>query len=150
VGMLLGVLSAFLSSLFAVLNGKFLEEHSATKISFYEFLSGVAFISILLCFTPDGFSADFFKISWSDLGCLLLLASICTAYAFIASVHVMRFISPFTVVLNYNLEPVYGIVLALLWFPETETMSSLFYLGSLLILITVGLNGVFKSKKTGA
>ena len=150
VGMLLGVLSAFLSSLFAVLNGKFLEEHSATKISFYEFLSGVAFISILLCFTPDGFSADFFKISWSDLGCLLLLASICTAYAFIASVHVMRFISPFTVVLTYNLEPVYGIVLALLWFPETETMSSLFYLGSLLILITVGLNGVFKSKKTGA
>lgn len=49
-GMLLGIISAFLSSLFAVLNGKFLETHSATKISFYEFISGVLFISVFIYF----------------------------------------------------------------------------------------------------
>ena len=70
IGMLLGVLSAFLSSLFAVLNGKFLEEHSATKISFYEFLSGVAFISVILFCRDNGFSAEFFQISMSDFGYL--------------------------------------------------------------------------------
>ncbi len=145
-GMLLGVLSAFLSSLFAVLNGKFLETHSATKISFYEFISGVCFISILLLFFPNGFSKEFFNISLSDIGYLFILASVCTAYAFIASVHVMRYISPYTVVLTYNLEPIYGIILALLIFPETETMSTSFYLGASLILLTVLLNAIFKNR----
>jgi drug/metabolite transporter (DMT)-like permease len=145
-GMLLGVLSAFLSSLFAVLNGKFLEKHSATKISFYEFISGVLFISLLLLFFPNGFSAEFFNISLSDIGYLFLLASVCTAYAFIASVHVMRYISPYTVVLTYNLEPIYGIILALLIYPESETMSPSFYIGATLILITVLLNAIFKNR----
>ena len=59
----------------------------------------------------------------------------------------MRVISPFSVVLTYNLEPVYGIVLAFLCFPETETMSTSFYLGAILILFTVLLNGIFKRKQ---
>ena len=146
-GMLLGILSAFLSSLFAVLNGKFLEQHSATKISFYEFLSGVAFISIILFFVEDNLNWSFFNLGINNYGYLFILASICTAYAFIASVYVMRFISPFTVVLTYNLEPVYGICLALFFFPETETMSSTFYFGAALILFTVLLNAIFKGKR---
>ena len=116
-GIILGISSAFLSSLFAVLNGKFLEEHSATKISFYEFISGVIFISIFIQLFGDGFSPSYFKISGSDFGYLFILASVCTAYAFIASVYVMKQISPYTVVLTYNLEPIYGIVIAIIYFP---------------------------------
>ncbi|QCE39993.1 DMT family transporter [Psychroserpens sp. NJDZ02] len=146
-GMILGVISAFLSSLFAVLNGKFMEEHSATKISFYEFISGVFFISVyILCF-GEGFNTNHFNISMSDGLWLFVLASICTAYAFIASVHVMRFISPYTVVLTYNLEPIYGIVLALMLFPESETMSSSFYIGAFIILGVVLCNGILKNWK---
>lgn len=146
-GMILGIISAFLSSLFAVLNGKFLEEHSATKISFYEFLSGVFFISLyILCF-GEGFNVNHFNISLSDGLWLFVLASVCTAYAFIASVYVMRYISPYTVVLTYNLEPIYGIILALLLFPESETMSSSFYIGAFIILGVVLLNGVLKNLK---
>ena len=146
-GMILGIISAFLSSLFAVLNGKFLEEHSATKISFYEFLSGVFFISLyILCF-GEGFNVNHFNISLSDGLWLFVLASVCTAYAFIASVYVMRYISPYTVVLTYNLEPIYGIILALLLFPESETMSSSFYIGVFIILGVVLLNGVLKNLK---
>ncbi|MEL0644408.1 DMT family transporter [Olleya sp. Ti.3.14] len=146
-GMILGIISAFLSSLFAVLNGKFLEEHSATKISFYEFLSGVFFISLyILCF-GEGFNLNHFNISLSDGLWLFVLASVCTAYAFIASVYVMRYISPYTVVLTYNLEPIYGIILALMLFPESETMSSSFYIGAFIILGVVLLNGVLKNLK---
>ena len=146
-GMILGIISAFLSSLFAVLNGKFLEEHSATKISFYEFLSGVFFISLyILCF-GEGFNVNHFNISLSDGLWLFVLASVCTAYAFIASVYVMRYISPYTVVLTYNLEPIYGIILALLLFPESETMSSSFYIGAFIILGVVLLNGILKNLK---
>lgn len=146
-GIILGIVSAFLSSTFAVLNGKFLEEHTATVISVYEFISGVLFISLFMLFFGNGFSKEFFVLSASDFGYLFVLASVCTAYAFIASVYVMRFISPYTVVLTYNLEPVYGIILALLLFPESEIMSSSFYIGAAIIISVVMLNGILKSRK---
>jgi drug/metabolite transporter (DMT)-like permease len=75
---------------------------------------------------------------------LIILSSICTAYAFIASVKVMKFLSPYTVMLTINLEPVYGIILALLIFKEKEQMSTGFYLGAVIIVVTVILNGILK------
>ena len=75
------------------------------------------------------------------------MSSICTAYAFSASVKVMKFLSPFTVMLTINLEPIYGIILALLIFDDTEEMSPLFYIGALIILATVIANGIVKSYK---
>lgn len=146
-GIILGISSAFLSSLFAVLNGSFLKQHSATVISFYEFLSGVFFISIyILCF-GEGFSIDFFSLSQSDFGYLFILASVCTAYAFIASVYVMKMISPYTVVLSYNLEPIYGIIMALILFPEKEKMSASFYYGAIIIISVVLLNAILKNSR---
>ncbi|WP_430412932.1 DMT family transporter [Kordia sp.] len=147
-GIVLGVISAFLSSLFAVLNGKFLENHNATTISFYEFICGVVFISIYLIFATDGFrKEDFFLLSTNDWIYISILASICTAYAFIASTYIMHYISPYTVVLTYNLEIIYGIVLALLLFPIDEKMTPGFYYGSLLVVATVLANGVIKNKR---
>lgn len=146
-GIILGILSAFLSSLFAVINGKFLEKNSATVISFYEFLGGVLFITIFIPLFGDGFSLGFFKLSGFDYGYLFILASVCTAYAFIASVYIMNYISPYTVILTYNLEPVYGIILALILFPESEIMSPQFYLGAIIIITVVILNGVIKNTK---
>ncbi len=144
-GIVLGILSAFLSSLFAVLNGSFLKRHTPTVISFYEFLSGVFFISIYILLFGGGFSKSFFNLSASDFGYLFILASVCTAYAFIAAVHIMKVISPYTVVLSYNLEPVYGIILAVILFPEKEQMSSYFYYGAILIITTVLLNAILKN-----
>ena len=94
--------------------------------------------------SDQGFNEDFFILNSTDWMCLFVLASICTAYAFIASIHVMKQISPFSVVLTYNLEPIYGIVLALVLFPETETMTPMFYVGAILIICTVLLNAVYK------
>ncbi|MGZ0016441.1 DMT family transporter [Yeosuana sp. AK3] len=146
-GIVLGITSAFLSSLFAVLNGKFLQRHSATVISFYEFISGVAFITLFILLFYGGFSFQFFKLSLSDYSYLFILASVCTAYAFIAAVHVMKVLSPFTVILSYNLEPVYGIIIAIILFPEKEKMSPNFYYGAFIIIATVMLNGLLKNKR---
>ncbi len=145
-GIVLGISSAFFSSLFAVLNGVFLKKHSAIVISFYEFLSGVLFISLFIMCFEGGFSLEFLNITTRDFWLLFILASICTAYAFIASVHVMKLISPYTVVLTYNLEPVYGIVLAMILYPESEKMSTYFYYGASIIIATVVLNGVLKNR----
>lgn len=146
-GIVLGITSAFLSSLFAVLNGKFSQKYPATVISFYECVSGVIFITVFILLFRGGFSFGFFDLSVSDYSYLFILASVCTAYAFIAAVHVMKIISPYTVVLTYNLEPVYGIIIAMILFPEKEKMSSTFYYGAAIILVTVMLNGILKNKR---
>ncbi|NRD22393.1 DMT family transporter [Winogradskyella litoriviva] len=146
-GIILGLFSALFSTLFAVINGMFIQQHRATVISFYEFSSGVVFLTIFILCTGKTFNAEFFSLSNEDWIYLFILASVCTAYAFIGSVDVMRYISPFTVILSYNLEPIYGIAIALLLYPETETMSPQFYLGAILILITVLFDAVFKNYK---
>ncbi len=145
-GICLGIASALFSSLFAVINGKFVAHHNASTISFYEFISGVFFISLYIAFSNDGFDASFFKLSINDWLYLGILASVCTAYAFIASVYVMRYITPYSVVLTYNLEPIYGIFLALLFFPQTEFMPAVFYIGAALIICTVLMNALVKYK----
>ena len=145
-GIYLAVTSAFLSALFSVINGKYAKEYDPNVISLYELSSGVFFLSIYLFFAGS-FTPAFFALSVNDLIWLFLLSSICTAYAFSASVKVMKFLSPFTVMLTINLEPIYGIILALLIFKDGEEMSPLFYLGALIILATVIANGIVKSYK---
>ena len=145
-GIILALISAFLSALFAVINSKFVKEHDATVISFYELSGGVFFFSILLLF-GNSFNADFFQLTTKDFVYLLILSSVCTAYAFIASTAVMKFLRPYTVMLTINLEPIYGIILAVLIFKEKEKMSFEFYIGALIILFTVLLNVIIKSRK---
>lgn len=142
-GILLGLSSAFLSALFSVYNSKFAKIYDPTLISFYELTGGIVFFSLLLLGT-NSFSSSFFQISTSDWIYLAILSSLCTAYAFIASVKVMRFLSPYTVMLTINLEPIYGIILAVLVFQEKEKMNPQFYLGALIILVTVIANGIVK------
>lgn len=144
-GIELALTSAFLSALFSVINGKFAQEYNPTVISFYELFGGVLFLSIYLFFT-QGFSVQFFNISINDLLWLFVLSSICTAYAFIASVGVMKYLSPYTVMLTINLEPIYGIILALIVFQDKEKMSPQFYLGAAIILFTVIINGILKNR----
>ena len=145
-GVITALTSAFLSALFSVINGQFAKRINPTVISFYELLGGVLFFSVILFFSGQ-FSFDFFVLSSEDLFWLFILASICTAYAFIASVHVMKFLSPYTVMLTINLEPVYGIALAVLLFEEKEKMGLGFYIGALIILMTVIMNGLIRNFK---
>lgn len=142
-GIVLALISAFLSALFSVINGKFVLKHKASAISFYELMFGVLGITIYLVFTGK-FTVEFFTVSSQDWIYLVILASVCTAYAFIASIHVMKWISPYTVMLTINLEPVYGIILALIILGDSENMSPQFYYGAGIILLTVIANGIIK------
>ena len=151
-GIILALTSAFLSSVFSLINGKLAKREDASVISFYELLTGTLAITLFLLFSTffresgTGFSAEFFQLSSSDWMYLLLLASICTAYAFIASVAVMKHLSPYTIMLTINLEPIYGIVLAFMVFGSEEKMNPAFYFGAMLILTTVILNGILKTR----
>jgi drug/metabolite transporter (DMT)-like permease len=144
-GIILALTSAFLSATFAVINSKFVKDYDPTVISYYELAGGVLFFSIFLLFT-NSFNSEFFQLTTSDFVYLLILSSVCTAYAFIASTAVMKFLSPYTVMLTINLEPIYGIILAVIIFEDKEQMSPQFYVGAVIILLTVILNGILKSR----
>ncbi len=142
-GIVLALCSSFLGALFSVINGRFAVKYKASVISFYELAFGTLCISIFLAFSGS-FKISFFQLSSDDWIYLLILASICTAYAFIASIHVMKWISPYTLMLTINMEPVYGILLALMILGDSENMSPQFYYGASIILVTVIANGIIK------
>jgi len=142
-GMIYALVSIILGVLFTLMNGKLIEKHEPSIISFYEFLAGVGFITVYFLFQHK-FTSDFFLLTFNNWVLLLILASVCTAYAFTASVKVMRKLTPYTVMLTTNLEPVYGIILAYFILGGKEKMSTEFYIGALIIVITVILNGVIK------
>ena len=144
-GIIYALISSFLGALFSVLNGLFIKKYDANRISLYQLLFGFLFVAIYLFFN-NSYSVAFFTLPNSDWIYLFVLSSICTAYAFIMSVKVMKYISPYTVMLTINLEPVYAIILALFIFGDKEKMNPAFYLGAGIVLGVVLLNGIIKNR----
>lgn len=142
-GILYALVAVILGVLFTLINGKLIEKQEPVIISFYEFITGTCFISIYFLFENE-FTIDFFTLKAKDWILILILSSVCTAYAFTAAVKVMRKLSPYTVMLTTNLEPVYGIILAYFIIGGKEKMSTEFYIGALIIMITVISNGIIK------
>jgi drug/metabolite transporter (DMT)-like permease len=142
-GMMYALLAVIIGVLFTLMNGKLIEKHEPSVITFYEFLAGIFFISIYFLFN-NKFNTNFFTLTAKDWIYLLILSSVCTAYAFTASVKLMRILSPYTIMLTTSLEPVYGIILAYFIIGGKEKMSIEFYFGAFIIVITVILNGVVK------
>lgn len=143
-GIIYALISSLLSALFSVLNGLYVKKYDANVISFYQLFFGVLFVTVFLG-VQGKFSVAFFQLPAMDWLWLIILSSVCTAYAFIASVKLMKHLTPYTVMLTINLEPVYAIILALIVFGEKEEMHSGFYLGALIVLGVVLLNAIIKN-----
>jgi len=146
-GFLYAGISTVLAVFFTLLNGKFVTKTNPYILSFYELLVGALVVTILLAVRGQ-FSPAFFAISKQDILWLSLLAFVCTSYAFVVSIVVMRHLTPYSIMLGINMEPVYGIALAYVFFGENETMPTSFYMGVLCILTAVVANGVFKISGT--
>ena len=145
-GILVALLSAFLSALFSVINSTYVKKYDPRNLTFYELIFALITISF---FVIGNTTIHLNEITSNkmDIFYLIILGTICTAYAMTASSRLLRSISPFTMMLTINLEPVYGIALAILLFKDTEKMSAHFYIGAIIILITVILNGILKLNK---
>ena len=144
-GMTIALISAFLAAVFSLINGKLVQHHRPSLIAFYELGTGVLFLTLVLGIKGD-LSTALIALPLMDWVYLLILALICTAYAFIASVKIMRVLTPYTVMLTTNLEPVYGILLAWFIFGAEEEMNPMFYVGAFIILLTVIANGILKQR----
>ncbi len=137
-GILFALLSALLNSFFVVFNRNINLKHQwhPVLVAFYEMGGGFIAITAYYLATQQ-LKTEMLYIGWVDFGWILILSFVCTSYAFTAVVDLMRELSAYTVVLAINLEPVYGIFLAFLIFGDAETMSTGFYLGTLIIMISV-------------
>jgi len=134
-GILVGLLSAFLASLFATLNKKLVSKADSMSITFLELSSGWLFLTLLLPFFIS--SESVFMPSLADLGYLIILALLCTTLAYVLALRSLRHISAFASNLTVNLEPVYGIALAWVLLNEHQELDPGFYRGVILILAAV-------------
>ena len=146
-GIIIGLISALLGSLFPVLNKRVLTRVSPENVTLYELSGGFLVLTVLMPLYLWLFPAPSLLPGWSDLGWLLLLAWACTVLAFNLSMSALQKISAFTVNLSYNLEPVYGILLAFVLFREDKYLNGRFYTGFFLILLSIVLQTVRLRRK---
>jgi Predicted membrane protein len=144
-GIFYGISCAVFGTVFSVFNGKMFGKTSSGNIIFYEIFSGWFILLIFYLLSGQIFQIN--EINYRDLALICLLASVFTAFPMLESVKLMKYISPFTLILTVNLEPVYGIILAFFIFGESEHMSSIFYIASGVMILAIIVNGLIKAKK---
>ena len=137
VGIIFGIVSAIGSSLFPIFNKKLLIRYSPTTLTLYELGGGLLAVTLLIPFYLMRFPAFYYLPTASDWVWLLVLAGICTVLCFDLQLNALKKISPFTANIAYNMEPVYGIILAFIVFRENQLLDVHFYLGLVLILLSV-------------
>lgn len=145
-GIVVALIAAVLSALFSVVNSKMVHQVSTITLTFYELLIGfIALLFYLILVHPE--SLEKAIPSTTDIFWLLLLSIICTSYAMNATFIVMRKLTPFTIMMIINLEPVYGILLDLAIFGEAAFLSIYFYIGFFVVMLAIIANGIFKMRK---
>lgn len=136
-GIIFGIISAMLASLFPIFNKNLLREFSPEIVTLFEMTGGFIALCIIIPFYLDFFPASYYIPTFSDWMWLIILAWICTILSFILQLNALKIISPFTANLTYNLEPVYAIILAFIIFKENKFLGTGFYLGFGLIFLAV-------------
>lgn len=148
-GLVLGISAGFSSALFSVFNSKMVQRIPAYTITFYEMIGAASFIALFL---------PVYKMTWAtnhelqlvpkamDWVYIALLAGVCSVYAYTVAVELMKKISVFMLQLSLNLEPIYGIIMALIIFKDKERMGLNFYIGAGLIVSAVLLYPLLKKK----
>ena len=146
-GIILSLFSAFFAAIFSVWNAVLIKNNSSLVITLYEMLGGTITMSIYLLIIGE-FNVHSIIPYGYDLFYVLVLGIICTALAFLLGTEVLKELSPFTVSISINLEPIYAILLALWFFGESEIMSIEFYIGAAIILSTIIINAFFKARES--
>ena len=136
-GIIFGIIASMGSALFPVFNKQLLLRFSPKILTLYELGSGFILLSFLVPFYLISFPADYYLPTIADWGWLLILAALCTVVSFNLQLNALKKISAFTANLTYNLEPVYGIIMAFIFFRENKTLHNEFYIGLVLILLAI-------------
>jgi drug/metabolite transporter (DMT)-like permease len=143
---LIGLVSALCAGIFSVANGKLAQQTDTAALSFTELSTG--FIALSAYFVFQGkMSLDLFQMTQTDFYWLLFLGILCTSFAFLATIEIVKRLGAFSVSLSINLEPIYTIILAIVLLQEHKLLQTSFYWGAAMILSVVLANGIWKHKQ---
>lgn len=139
-GIVLGVICAALSAAMTVFNGVLQKnkDNMPRKMMFYEMIGAFLVVCLISPFFVDSISD--FQIHGDDWLWILILGAVLTAYPMIESVQLMKYMSPYSLVLAVNMEPIYSIVLAYFIFGESEQMSATFYIAAFIMIAVIVAN----------
>ncbi len=146
-GIALSLCSAFLGALFSILNKKLLDKHEGEIITFYELSTGFIVLTFLL---PFYLKFNDYPFQWPDKSnmiYLLILSVACTTLPFTLSLYALKKLDAFTMSLSVNLEPLYSIILAIILFHEDKMLNTGFYVGSIIIILSVVIHGIYRYRK---
>ncbi|POY36054.1 EamA family transporter [Solitalea longa] len=145
-GIITGLTASLLACLFNIFNSKIVKRKDPVLISFYELGGGWLALTLFLALSGHFSNIQNLALTSSDIIYLLILGIICTAVAYVVGVAVMKELTAYTVALVTNLEPVYGVILALLIFKDSEKMTTGFYIGAAIVILSVALYPLAKRK----
>jgi len=145
-GIIFGLLAAVASSLFSIINSSLVQKSEPSIIGFYELVGALIWISLFRIYDGSLFNTHF-NLTLKDWLYITLLGTFCTSVAYVAGVSVMRTLSAFRVALITNLEPVYGVILAYIFFKNNEQMTGGFYIGATIIIGSIFLYPIYKKRR---
>lgn len=147
-GIIIGIISAVLACLFPIFNREFLKKTNVETMLAWQQTGGLIVLSAFLPFYLHQFPVENFIPGWQDLGWLLVLSWFCSVIAFQLSSHALKKLSAFTVNLTFNLEPVYGIILAFLVYRENEYLGKWFYIGFAIVMAVLLIHVILLRKQS--
>ena len=147
-GIVVGIVSALLSAVFSILNKRITAKYEALTISLIELSSGWLLLTLLFPIYMLLQPTVSFIPSSTDFIYLLILSLVCTVLTWVLSLQALRRVSAYTMGLALNLEPVYGIILAILFAGEGRLMNGNFLTGACLIMVTIVMHTIYKVRKT--
>ncbi|PTT00060.1 EamA family transporter [Flavobacterium sp. HMWF030] len=146
-GIILGVISSAFAALYTIYNEKLVRNFDSRIINYYQMIGGTVGLGILLPFYLYFFPVPTILPSLKDVYYLIVLASFCTVGLYVLFAESLKHISPFTVNLSFNLEPVYAIILAFLFFNESKELNMSFYIGLCFVILSVLLQTIISFRK---
>jgi drug/metabolite transporter (DMT)-like permease len=146
-GIGLGVISSAIGALYTIFNKRLVQHYDTKVINYYQMLSGTVCLGAVLPVYLYFFPVESMIPGMKDIGYLMILALFCTVGLYVIFAEVLKKIPAFTVNLTFNLEPVYAIIMAFLFFNESKQVNHSFYIGLSLIITSVVLQTIISIRK---
>ncbi len=146
-GIIVGIIAAFLAALHTVSIKKLCPNFSGKATVFYQMVGGLSILTLFLPWYISTFDITYLVPSFNDILYLLFLSVFCTIGMFFLYVEALHHISAFTVMLSFNLEPVYSIILAIAFLGEGRELDGIFYVGVAFITLSVALQSWYVTQQ---
>lgn len=147
IGIILGIISSAFAALYTIYNERLVQKYDSQVINYYQMLAGTLGLTVLLPFYYYFFPNEQFIPNLKDTFYLILLALLCTVGLYVLFAESLKKLSAFTVNLSFNLEPIYAIIIAFLFFDEGREVNTSFYFGLVFVIISVILQSIISRKK---